>query len=286
MRLPANSTVSETIHRLSCSSSRQHGCLWNRHESNLITYRESSTTPPSSCHSLVPPIIDDHLSSIVNFSPTTTSSLSSKHSPSESSSSTSTEFLLNSGKVITVLREDLPAFFDHDFNYSIYTPDMLFCDTHQRLCVQGSDHYAHLIRLTRTLLRWYFVEPQLKLLSIHTPPPSSIPRSTSSPSPSSSSSLPPSSSSLAASSSEIHVRWMFRGIPRWYTVWHGRHIDRQTSFRCYEGLSIYRLHPVSGWVREHILEKIVPPPRIFMPLRTYMRWHYFWWTPSIGIDTK
>ena len=283
MRLSASS-VSETILRISGSSfSRHTRLLWTKHESNKNITSEKSFTIHQ-VHHLVPTSIIDPLPSyIVNSS--SLSSSSSNNSSSEQSS-TPNEFLLNSGKVITVLREDLPAFFDRDFNYSIYTSDMLFCDIHQRLCVQGSDHYAHLIRLTRTLLRLYFVEPQMKLLSIHTPSPSATIRSTFS---SSSSSPPPSSSSSLSSlsvPSEIHVRWMFRGIPRWYAIWHGRNIDRQTSFRCYEGLSVYRLHPSSGWVREHRLEKIVPPPRIFMPLRTYLKWHFWWTLPPIGIDTK
>jgi hypothetical protein len=177
----------------------------------------------------------------------------------------SSQRVLNVGKVITVLQQDLNHFFDKDLDYSIYTNDIVFRDVHQRLRIYGKDHYKHWLRLAKRLLRWYFVEPHVKLVSIHTPnhlfTAPSVP-------------------------SEIHARWMFEGVPRWRTIWHGKvSSDHRSLVRIYEGISIYKLHSESGWINEHILEKIVPPPRIFLPLRTYMKW-YFFLSPSVGLNMK
>lgn len=125
--------------------------------------------------------------------------------------------------------------FHEELTYSIYAPNILFYEEAVgHVGISGLQHYKWLIRTLRSLARMYYQEVGLDLLGFTQRAPG-----------------------------VIAVRWTFTGEPRrLLRVNNGpRRLD------VYDGVFVYKLNE-KGWVREHVLETILPaPPELLRNIR-------------------
>jgi len=135
------------------------------------------------------------------------------------------EFLVNSGTVIRTLRAELPVMFEEELSYGIYAPNIVFYEeTVAHIGVSGLAQYRRLIKTLTYVAGLYYRRPHLEPLGF-----------------------------TQRARGVIAVRWTFTGEPRKLLP------TSSTERAIYDGVFVYKLNE-QGWVREHILETILPAP--------------------------
>jgi hypothetical protein len=199
-------------------------------------------------------------------------------------------FHLNVGRAIDVLRTELPYFFENGLvRYDIYHDDIVFTEPHHyKFYVMGKTVYRYLLNTARFILKWYFTDATLNVVSV----------------------------TQSAMDNKILVRWVMEGTPRTSLFrmrvvsslegsgsalsgltglgTHGNGSHQAGSGRSssassgqgpghslvpegyveksvYEGISVYRFNS-EGIIVEHAIENVLPAPKKFAPLMAIGWW--------------
>ena len=162
--------------------------------------------------------------------------LSKPHEPEDEAKRR--EFLLNRGKAIRVLREDIPRMLDRDLDWSIYAKDVVFRDAMFDFSFAGLRKYRWICRSIRWVARGHFSETTVQLDHIS-----------------------------ELSENVFLIKWTLVGKPRRFFIWRPKFREIET----YEAFFIYKFNG-EGFVCEHILDKVIPPPRLIASLKGLGRW--------------
>lgn len=155
---------------------------------------------------------------------------------------------LNIGNAIKTLSKDIPRFFDatSQTDFSIYSQNILFSDGTHGVSLQGLQKYRLMLSVARKVANLFYSDCCLSITSMQM--------------------------------SEEHgfiVRWRFQGTRR-LKFW--REPSNPDGKKTMEGQSFYFFNE-EGFVREHVVDSIIPP---IQKLNTLKAW--FWWISRLPTE--
>ena len=170
------------------------------------------------------------------------------------------EKFIQLGKAIDTLRSELPMFFDNNglVDHSIYRDDIVLCEPHHhKFYIKGKTGYRWFMKCSSVMFKWYYTDLKLHLRSV---------------------------CHHRHGVDELHVRWTMEGTAKtallrsnlFSLVWPfssastrpgsgDGNVAEKSSF---EGVFIYKFDK-NGFIYEHQITDIQPPPRRFIPLHAF-----------------
>ncbi|KAJ2804298.1 hypothetical protein H4S07_004262 [Coemansia furcata] len=156
-----------------------------------------------------------------------------------------TDYVTTLGRVMVELPHQLEGFFEHGLDASIYCEQIKFTEPrHSGVQFTGRSQYLGMARVLKIAMNMWFSSPTMTILMLR--------------------------QQQADDGLDVHVRWVFEGMPRHSEII-GGHESR------YEGEFKYQIHPKSGLISVHEVTAIhpAPPTGIFAtagPLARWMGW--------------
>jgi hypothetical protein len=143
------------------------------------------------------------------------------------------------GRAVDTLRTELPQFFTRGLvDYTIYSPQIILNEPeHYRFYVRGLRWYQLFMAGTRRVMRWYFDGVCMDVKSIS-----------------------------HGVDNTLNVHWVVQGTSRSSILKSVLGGDGFVERSVYEGLFVYRFDG-HGRICEHSIQKIMPAPKQFAPLR-------------------